>query len=144
MRTTVVQKAILKNPSGEILLLRRSKTDTRRPLQWDFPGGLLDEGEDLEACINREIKEETGLFAADLYPVFSKTEVRTWQDQETKRTENVVFIFYSGKVEANEPKLSLEHDKFLWIKPAEAVGEIEYYLHKEVLTHAIENKLIPG
>ena len=39
---------------NEVLLIyRRGK--------WDLPKGKLDEGEDLEACALREIKEETGL-----------------------------------------------------------------------------------
>lgn len=142
MNTRVVQKAVLQNPSGEILLLRRSKTDTRRPLEWDFPGGLLDEGEDLEACINREIKEETNLTATDLQPVYSKTEVRTWEYEGKELTENVIFIFYTGKVGDKEPELSFEHDQFKWLKPQEALKEIEYYLHKEVLKHILENNLL--
>lgn len=111
-------------------------------MQWDFPGGLLDEGEDLEACINREIKEETGLVATNLQPVYSKTEVRTWEYEGMKLTENIVFIFYTGKVGDKDLRLSFEHDQFKWLKPQEALKEIEYYLHKEVLNHIVDNKLV--
>lgn len=141
MKTTVVQKAILQNKEGEILLLRRSNTDVRRPLQWDFPGGLLDKGENLEACIKREIMEETGLNATDLYPIYSKTEIRTWQSHEGEHTDNVVFIFYTGKTGKKDPNLSFEHDQFMWVKPTEALDKIEYDLHKEVLEHLLKNKI---
>ena len=32
--------------------------------EWELPGGRLEEGEDLERCVEREVKEETGLHRA--------------------------------------------------------------------------------
>jgi len=37
--------------------------------------------------------------------------------------------------------LSYEHDKFQWRPLEEAVKEFEYYLHKELLRHVIDNQL---
>ena len=45
---------LVRNEKGEVLFMfRRGK--------WDLPKGKLDEGETLEACAVREVKEETGL-----------------------------------------------------------------------------------
>ena len=42
------------NPQGELLMMLRRG-------QWDMPKGKLDEGETIEACALREVKEETGI-----------------------------------------------------------------------------------
>lgn len=42
-------------PDGQILLARRRDTQ-----QWSLPGGILDWGEDLSTCAQRELLEETG------------------------------------------------------------------------------------
>lgn len=47
-------KGIILNSRGKVLLAHNNNT-------YQFPGGHLEEGEDKDACIVREIKEETGI-----------------------------------------------------------------------------------
>jgi 8-oxo-dGTP diphosphatase len=49
------------NDKGEILLIQRSSAPQAG--LWHIPGGKLEPGEDLSACCEREIFEETGLKA---------------------------------------------------------------------------------
>lgn len=44
---------------GRALLIRRGKEPLKG--EWSIPGGLLELGEDLQAAVRRELKEETGL-----------------------------------------------------------------------------------
>jgi len=45
---------------GKVLCAQRS-AQMSHPLKWEFPGGKLEPGETLAACLKREIKEELGL-----------------------------------------------------------------------------------
>jgi 8-oxo-dGTP diphosphatase len=45
---------------NKVLIARRSAI-MKHPLQWEFPGGKIEEGETPEACILREIKEELNI-----------------------------------------------------------------------------------
>lgn len=46
---------------GEKILIARRKEGMKLELLWEFPGGKLEEGETVEQCIIREIKEELNL-----------------------------------------------------------------------------------
>jgi 8-oxo-dGTP diphosphatase len=56
---TRVAVAILKR-NGKILACQR-KTGSRYGLKWEFPGGKLEEGESVESCLLRELREELGI-----------------------------------------------------------------------------------
>lgn len=138
LETVVVQKALVVDPEGCILIMRRSNTDTRRPLQWDLPGGQLDGGEELIAGVEREIREETGLIPQSTRPIWSKTEHRTWSGG----TNSVVFLFYVSHVQSIDAVvLSYEHCESRWLKPVKAILEFEYPLHREVLQYVIDTEL---
>lgn len=56
MKKKIIQAAggLIRNEKGEYLLIfRRGK--------WDLPKGKMDEGETIEKCALREVKEEAGL-----------------------------------------------------------------------------------
>lgn len=55
---TVSVAAIVVNENGEILLLNHV---LRSDLSWGIPGGFIANGEQPEAAVRREIREETGL-----------------------------------------------------------------------------------
>lgn len=48
--------------SSAILVCQRKRT-ARYPLQWEFPGGKLEPGETIAACLHRELQEELGIEA---------------------------------------------------------------------------------
>lgn len=56
---TVVTAAIIRRDDA-ILIARRGPASRLAGL-WEFPGGKVEEGEDLRACLIREIAEELGI-----------------------------------------------------------------------------------
>lgn len=56
MNTYIVAAAVITD--GEKVLITQRKKDASQGLKWEFPGGKVEEGEDPEHCIVREIKEE--------------------------------------------------------------------------------------
>jgi putative (di)nucleoside polyphosphate hydrolase len=55
--------AVLYNPEGKFFLVQSAKDEN----SWYFPQGGIDEGEDLEENIGRELKEEVGFEGEDIY-----------------------------------------------------------------------------
>ena len=102
----IVAKVFVINPSGLILTMRRSKTDTRRPLTWDLPGGGVEYGEDPKDAVIRETYEEVGikLETADIFYVSSTNE----------KTYVIRLLFYA-RTTSKDVKLSFEHDQFKWV-----------------------------
>ena len=138
MKTDNVQKAIVLNGDGKMLAIRRSSTDTRRPLQWDLPGGHLEDNEEMIAGIKREIKEETGLSVSNVHAIYAYSEPRSWDGGES----NVVFITYIAHASSSEVTLSFEHDKAEWLNIEDALELYKYPTHIKILKYVIDNKLV--
>lgn len=70
--TTVVVTAAIVERDGRWLVARRLKGTHLEGL-WEFPGGKIEPGESLEACLVRELAEELGVAGRVLRPRWSTT-----------------------------------------------------------------------
>ena len=59
MRARKLVVAALVREAGRVLLSRR-RADQAMPNRWEFPGGKVERGEDPEAALIREVREELG------------------------------------------------------------------------------------
>ncbi len=98
-----VAAAIIKK--GETFLVCKRDANDSCPLLWEFPGGKKEQGETIEQCIIREIKEELELdvsiqniYAETLYHINNIT---------------VPFTFFNCEIVAGEMKLNV-HDDAMW------------------------------
>ncbi len=102
---------------GKILILKESSryADGSNIGKFDVAGGRIKPGENWRDVLLREVKEETGLdveigrpFAVDEWRPIVRSE--KWQ---------VVAVFFECFSKTGKVILSQDHDKYLWIKPAD-------------------------
>lgn len=137
METRVIAKVVVVNAQGKILLLRRSESDVRRPLQWDVPGGHTDGYEYANEAAARETLEEAGITVNPRELQLAYTD-----QQMAERTLNVIWLFYIAQTNATLVTTSHEHDESRWVSLDEAIELIEYDRQKHMLEYLRDNNLI--
>ncbi|WP_019010263.1 NUDIX domain-containing protein [Deinococcus aquatilis] len=113
--------------SGRLLLLRHANTG-----RWALPGGGMEPGESFEACAARTLRQETGLTAARLIPLFMQSGTRfRMQDAAGSITDPVGVIFRAEGIGGSLrlPDLRLpagEIAEARWVGPDDLPGEGEW------------------
>lgn len=110
----VAAKAFI-NCSGKVLIIRESKeyTDAKNVF-FDVVGGRLEPGEPFEACLKREILEETGLVLKEIGRPFF---VGEWRPMIKGEQWQVVGIFIECFTDNYKIELGSSHDSYKWIDP---------------------------
>lgn len=136
MQALIYAKAVLIAPNGNVLLLTRSNSDERRPGEVDFPGGRIEEGEEILEGVVREISEETGMTVPkkDLSIVYAAT--------EPYETASVTRLLCVARVKSIEVQLSFEHAAFEWVDLYTVLKEFEYHFYGEGLRYAHDHGLV--
>ena len=95
------------------LLLRRRKAPVGL---WENPGGMLEEGEDFEACARRELYEETGVLAEIEDPWWARVEPwRSPEDPELYAGVGFLARHPGGEIEPE----TAAHDASVWVTESE-------------------------
>lgn len=102
-----VVAAIIENQQGEILCALRSP-GMSMPNMWEFPGGKVEEGEDVFEALEREIDEELGCRINTTREIFN-------DNLYEYDTFIIRLISIKCKVLAGIPKPS-EHSKLIWLR----------------------------
>lgn len=110
----IVVTAIIKNKkTNKFLIVKRSKNSNIHAGLWIFPGGILNDGEDIMECLKREIKEEVNL-DVDNKKIYISDYVYNRPDGEI--TLGFCFLVFTNKEKVG---LNEELDDFKWINPIE-------------------------
>ncbi|MGB7843807.1 MAG: (deoxy)nucleoside triphosphate pyrophosphohydrolase, partial [Salinimicrobium sp.] len=101
------------------------------PLKWEFPGGKVEQGEEFESCLIREIKEELGVEINVIERLPSNK--HHYADQKT-----IELIPFRCSLQTSEIHLK-EHRKIEWVPIQELnrfdwaeadIPIVQYYMQK--------------
>ena len=101
---------------------------------WDFPKGNVEQGEDEEETVRREIKEETGIKNIKVLPVF-KREIEYYYRKDEYMVRKQV-VFYIAEANTGRVKLSQEHLGYVWLPYNQAYLKVTFRNAKDVLDEA--------
>ena len=109
-------RIVIENPSGQILLHKRSDLGV-----WGLPGGNAEEGEGLEAVVIREVEEETGLSVFQVRPFGFGCDpaVETVTFPNGDRCQFFVLNFYTRDFKGAPRVADDESTKLGWFSPAD-------------------------
>lgn len=110
-----VVAAILQN-EGKILVGQRTAQQSH-PLKWEFPGGKVEPGENLEQALARELEEELGIRGA-------AGEVMTRYQFSYPGKDRIELIFFRIRQFSGEPQNLIFHD-LRW-QPKFQLAELDF------------------
>jgi hydrolase, NUDIX family len=111
-------KAIIRNDENQILLLKNKD-------YWDIPGGRIDQGEDIETTLLRELNEEIGvnhIAQKQLWDVVKSVKQLPYGNMMT----SLMLIVYCVQLPADQIPHSCEPGTTLhWVRPEEAANRLK-------------------
>ena len=107
----VAVSGLIRHPDGKILLIRGPRRG------WEFPGGQVEEGENLIEAFRREVQEETGVTASigPLVGVYSNIK------SPTKLAFGFLGNYVCGELATSEESLETE-----WVARGSALQRISH------------------
>ncbi|MFQ5349325.1 MAG: nucleoside triphosphatase NudI [Thermoanaerobaculia bacterium] len=122
-RTIVV--GLVWNRRRELLFCRMSPDRGVFPGQWGFPGGGIEPGEQMEAALRRELREELGVEVEEIRPAFFKDCLhrKTFPDGSS-RPVYMIFLLFHCTASEEDLRLNDEFVEFRWVREEE-VGQLD-------------------
>ncbi len=101
---------------------------------WGFVKGNIEEKENAEETIKRELEEETGIKKCEIMKGF-KEKINYFYKKEGETVLKKV-VYYLLKTSEEEVRLSYEHDDYKWLGFEEALEKLSFENAKKVLKKA--------
>ena len=109
------------------------------PTYWGFAKGIIEEGEQIEDTVRREVEEETSLDNIKILQGFIQKQ--TWFYRLQGELINKEALYLLAQIDINDKdkvKISSEHENFSWCNLPEALEKMKLKANKEMLIKAEE------
>src|SRR5438270_852110 len=113
----VVVAAVIERADRRLLIGQRRKSDTS-PLKWEFPGGKIEPGEEPEAALERELREELGV------TLTRSVEIGRVQHTYAETTAELEIRFIAAAIAEGEI-IETAFEKIAWVLPKE-LGDYDF------------------
>ena len=110
-----IQFLVLKYPSGH----------------WDFVKGNIEEGEEEEETVKRELFEETGINNLEIHQGFNEKAEYNYYKKNNK--VHKIVSYYLAETNQKQVKLSFEHLEYKWSDYEDSMKLITFENSKEIL-----------
>jgi len=117
-------KAVIQNSRGEVLLLKTNPEDfhDKTPSFWELPGGRMNQGEDVEKTVTREVLEETGIRGVEVVRFLDAIVTNARVPYGDIKAGLALFVYLCKVKNSDKVILSFEHLEYGWFPPKEAAA----------------------
>ena len=108
---------LLVDPRGWLLLQERDEHAPIDPERWGLVGGHVEDDEDVEAAVHRELAEETGLVAG---PGRQTGALTLWRDFAVHESRDTMWVFTGATTATDEDVVCGEGRQIVFVEPSTA------------------------
>jgi 8-oxo-dGTP diphosphatase len=109
-----VVAAVIERGDRRLLIGQRRRNDTS-PLKWEFPGGKIQDGEEPEAALARELREELGV------TLRKSAEIARVTHKYAETAECIEIQFFAAEI-VEEVVVPQAFEQVHWVLPKELGG----------------------
>ena len=110
---------LLVDRRGWVLLQERDEHAPIDPERWGLVGGHVENGEDVEAAVHRELAEETGLEAG---PGQLTGALTLWRDFTVHESVDTMWVFAGATTATDEDVVCGEGRQIVFVEPSAIAG----------------------
>jgi 8-oxo-dGTP pyrophosphatase MutT (NUDIX family) len=119
-----------------------------RSWQWDFPKGHVEEGENEEQTLRREIEEETGIKNLEILPNFRIAVRYFYTAKGNEKKERIlqnkgIYIFknavyYAAETKSEKVTIDFENKAYVWLPYDEVCERLKNDGSKKVINEVVK------
>jgi 8-oxo-dGTP diphosphatase len=132
----LVVAAVIERGDRRLLIGQRRRGDTS-PLKWEFPGGKVRDGEELQGALARELREELEV------TLTKSREIGQVRHQYANYPEELEIHFFAAEIAESEitPRM---FEQVAWVLPKE-LGQYDFLAaNRELIARLATGKIKPG